>query len=135
MLRRLAILPLFLLTLPACDSLGSDAIGITGTWEGEVFEADTPQTRYPLQLRLQDTGQFVSGTGSVELPGDLFEFSLNKGSFLNGIVNLDIRFDDPPFQGAIDGTLTQESPAQIEGTFAGRGLVGNARFEIELVDR
>ena len=132
---RSALLAAVLLALPSCSLGGSDAIGITGIWEGEVFSAEPGATRYPVELRLTDTGQFVSGTGSVELPGERFEFSISKGSFVGGVVNLDTRFDEPPFMGGIDGSLTETSPGRIEGTFIGRDQVGNSRIDVELVDR
>ncbi|MEM1057480.1 MAG: hypothetical protein AAGI52_18335 [Bacteroidota bacterium] len=134
MLRLLPFLLAALVALPACNSLGDDAIGITGTWEGVVFDPATPGTTYPVELRLQDNGQVVTGTGFAEIPGERFEFSVISGSFVNSVVSLDFQYDLPPFKGGLDGTLTETSPGRIEGTFQGRGAA-NGRVDLELVDR
>ena len=132
---KLPLLAALLLALSACDS-GSDAVGITGTWEGEVFSAQAGSARYPVTARFNDTGLLVTGTGVVELPGsDVFDFTVVGGRFDGSAVNLDIRFDSTPFTGSINGRLTSESPGRIAGTFQGGGLVGDSRIEIELVDR
>lgn len=132
---RLPLLLAALLSLPSCDS-GGGAVGITGTWEGEVYAAAPGATRYPVTLRLSDTGATVTGEGTVEIAGaDPFEFVVYSGSFVGRTVTLDTRFDMPPFNGGIDGTLTGTSPGMITGTFQGRGVVGDSRIEVELVDR
>ena len=132
---RLSLVVTLLLVVSACDS-GSDAVGITGTWEGEVFSAEAGAARYPVTVRFQDTGLTVTGTGVVELPGaDVFDFTVAGGTFDGSDVNLDLRFDRTPFTGSINGRLTSTSPGRIAGTFQGGGLVGNSRIEIELTDR
>ena len=132
---RLSLLAVALLALAACDS-GGDAVGITGTWEGEVFAAAAGSPRYPATVRLNDTGLNVTGTGVVELPGtDVFDFTVVGGSFSGTTVSLDTRFDRTPFTGSIVGQLTETSPGRIVGTFQGGGLVGDSRIDIRLVDR
>ena len=123
------------LVLSACDG-GSDPVGVTGTWEGEVFAAAPGAARYPVTARLVDRGVTVTGTGVVELPGaDVFNFTVSGGSFDGSAVSLDLRFDTTPFTGAIVGRLTGTDPGRIEGTFQGGGVVGDSRIEIELTDR
>lgn len=131
---RLLSLFAVLLMLSACDS-GGDMTGVTGTWEGTVVASSGTDT-FPITARLRDAGTTITGTGVVELPGsDVFNFTVVDGSFIGTAVNLSIRFDSTPFSGSISGTLTNEDPARIEGTFQGGGVVGNSQFEIELVDR
>ena len=132
---RLSLLAVAVVSLAACDS-GGDAVGITGTWEGEVFAATAGAPRYPVTVRFQDTGLTVTGTGVVELPGsDVFDFTVVGGTFRDGAVSLDIRFDRTPFTGSIIGRLTETSPGRIVGTFQGGGLVGDSRIDIRLTDR
>ena len=118
-----------------CDS-GGDATGVTGTWEGEVFALADGAPRYPATLRLSDAGTTVTGTGVVELPGsDVFNFTVVDGRFADGAVSLDLRFDQTPFSGTVNGQVSSGDPATISGTFQGGGLVGDSRIEVELVDR
>lgn len=137
-MRRLSLAPLLLaalVALPACDSGGPDAIGITGTWEGVVFDPDTPGApRFPITLRLNDTGQMVTGSGTVELPEGPFTFTVVNGSFLNAIVDLRLRFEQPPFEGSISGRLTNQDPGEITGTISARGDA-NGDLVIELTAR
>lgn len=122
------------IVLGACNSLGDDPIGITGTWEGVVYDPSAPSTQYPAELRLRDNGQVVTGSGFVEIPGERFEFSVIAGQFVDGNVMLDFQYNEPPFKGGIDGRLTETSPGRIEGTFQGRAQA-NGRVDLELVDR
>ena len=132
---RLSLLAALVIAAAGCDS-GSDAVGITGTWEGEVFAAAPGSPRYPVTARFTDSGATVTGTGVVELPGaDMFEFTVAGGSFDGSTVNLDLRFDSTPFRGSLIGRLTETSPGRIEGTFQGGGVVGDSRIAIELTDR
>ena len=133
--RLLPLVAAVLVALPACSLGSDDAVGITGTWEGTVTPNGASQTSFPIRLLLTDTGANVTGTGSVELPGERFEFRISDGAFIGTVVNLDLRFDMPPFIGGLDGTLTGTSPGQITGTFSGRDQVGDSRVSIELVDR
>ena len=132
-LARTSALLAALVALAACDSGGPDAIGITGTWEGVIISSQTSQT-YPVTFRLTDTGQQVTGSGEYTLPNELVRFTVVDGSFVQSLVNLDLRFDLPPFIGTLSGNLVQSDPAQIRGTFSGRGD-GNGEVEIELVAR
>lgn len=135
-MRRLALFPLLLVALvalPACDTGGPDPIGITGTWEGFITSANT-STRYPVTLRLTDTGERVTGSGVYSLPSEDVEFTVVNGSFFQSNVNLELRFALPPFIGSLLGTLTETDPGRIEGQFSGRGD-GNGPVDIELVAR
>lgn len=138
MLRRLALVPLALaalVALPACDSGGPDAIGVTGTWEGEVYDpavADAP--RYPIELRLTDSGVRVVGTGSVELTAETVRFDVTDGTFFDGNLRLELQFDRAPFLGGITGVLVNEDPGRIEGTMSGTGEAGG-EFVIEITSR
>ncbi|WP_412069134.1 hypothetical protein [Rubrivirga sp. IMCC43871] len=138
MTRRLAVLSLALLALaalPACDS-GSDAIGLTGTWEGEIYDPnDATAPRYPVTLRLSDDGMRVTGNGVVaSLPEGDLPFLVVDGTFIGTLVNLTLRYDVPPFMGSLSGTLVGTDPGMIRGTFTGRGEA-NGNVEIELVAR
>jgi hypothetical protein len=136
MLRRLASLGLVLAALtvlPACDS-GSDAIGLTGTWEGVIIDRNDTSVTYPVEFRLTDTGMTITGRGEYTLPDELVQFTVISGSFIDTLVQLELRFTLPPFQGTLVGDLTETDPGRIRGTFSGRGA-GNGVVEIELVAR
>lgn len=126
--------------LPACDGSGPDPVGVTGTWEGVVFRADTPDgPRYPVEIRMTDTGRQITGSGVVEglpdaPPDGRFEFAIIDGSFANGNVTLNIRYDRPPFIGTIAGVLSNEDPAELTGTIDGAGSA-RGNFVIELRSR
>ncbi|MAQ94878.1 hypothetical protein B1759_10010 [Rubrivirga sp. SAORIC476] len=137
-MRRLAVLPLLLATilaLPGCDS-GSDAVGVTGTWEGVVYRAEIPDApRYPITIRMRDTGVQITGQGFVEdLPDGRFDFVIYDGSFLDGNLTLDIQYDRVPFLGTVAGVLTNEDPGEFRGTFDGAGDARGS-FIIELTSR
>ena len=131
---RLAVLALTLAALPSC-SLGGDgeARGVSGEWEGEAFTSAT--ARYPLTVALQDAGTTITGTGSAQLPDGPFEFRIIDGYFDGTGVNLTIRYEVPPFQGSINGTLVNRDPGRIEGSISGRDELGSAQFYIELAGR
>lgn len=138
-MRRLAVLVLTLVVLavlPACDGGGSEPIGLTGTWEGEIYDPDLASApRYPVTLRLTDTGQRVTGDGVVEdLPEGRLAFSVVDGSFVGTIVNLELLFEEAPFRGALSGNLINTDPGRIRGTFSGRGEA-NGEVLIEIVAR
>ena len=136
-MRRLALAPLLLVALvalPACDSGGPDAIGLTGTWEGLITDGQNAALNSPITLRLTDDGRSVNGSGVVELPDERFEFQVVNGSFVDLQVLLPLRFQQPPFEGTLAGRLTNQDPGVIEGTFSGRGNA-NGPVEVELVAR
>ena len=130
-----------LVVLPACDS-GADAIGVTGTWEGDVFDPNVANaTRYPIELRLTDTGVQVTGRGFVDglvtddqLPNGRLDFAVTGGSFLDGDLTLNLQFALAPFMGTITGDLVNQDPGRIRGSFAGRGEA-NGDLVIELTAR
>lgn len=130
-MRRLAVLlaaAAALAALPACDS-GSDAIGLTGTWEGEVIGATG--SRYDITLRLSDTGRSVSGTGTVGSADGAQSFSVSGGSFAGTAVTLPLFFASDPIPGSLSGALTNEDPGRIEGSFSGPSdLDGDVRVEL-----
>lgn len=139
MRRRLATLLLALATLavlPACDVNGPDPIGVTGTWEGEIFDPeDASAPRYPVELRMSDNGIRISGSGFVEdLPEGRFDFDIFDGSFIDGNLTLELRFDQPPFMGSVAGVLVNRDPGRIQGTFFARGDA-NGNFRIEITSR
>ncbi len=129
-----------LLALSACDGGGPDPIGVTGTWEGAIFRADDPDgPRYPIEIRMTDTGARITGSGVVEglpdaPPDGRFEFAIVDGSFVNGNLTLSIRYDRPSFMGTIAGVLFQEDPAEIRGTIDGAGAA-RGNFVMELRSR
>ena len=136
-MRRLALVPLVLaalVALPACDSGGPDPVGITGTWEGFIIDGQNTSLQYPVTFRLTDSGQMVTGSGRYELPNEVVPFTVVNGSFVQTLVNLDLRFELPPFNGSLRGSLTETDPGRIEGTFSGRGA-GNGDVDITLVAR
>ena len=119
-----------LAVVPGCDS-GSDAVGLTGTWEGTV---EAPAATYDISLQLRDNGRTVTGTGTVQVPNSPFRFTVSGGSFVGSRVELPVLLSESPFNGGLSGTLTQRDPGQIEGTFTGpQMIVGPVR--IELVSR
>lgn len=123
-----------LVTLPACD-FGSSATGLTGTWEGEVVVGSGPAaTRYDVTLRLSDTGQSVSGTGSVESDAGVQSFAVSGGSFRGTAVSLPLFFASDPVPGSLSGTLVNRDPGRVAGTFFGPADL-DGEVEIELVDR
>ena len=127
-----------LVAVSACDGGGPEASGLTGTWTGVVYDAETPNaTRYPIELRLRDTGARITGSGFVdELPEGRFEFAVTNGAFLEDLtVTLELQFQQPPFIGGLSGRLTNRDPGRVEGTFSGRGTVGNSRVRIEITSR
>lgn len=132
-MRRAVLLASLLATLaalPACDS-GSDVVGLTGRWEGTVT---AQSTSYPIEVRFNDTGQAITGTGTVRVPGAPAVFSVSSGSFVGTTVSLQLMFNEAPFQGSLTGELTQTDPGRIDGTFSGPGLAGST-VQIELVSR
>lgn len=137
-MRRPALAVLLLLAaslaLTACDTGGPDPIGLTGTWEGVIIDRNDASVTYPVEFRITDTGQRITGAGEYRLPNETVEFAVVNGSFIDFIVRLELQFGLPPFTGSLDGELTQTDPGQIKGTFSGRGA-GNGRVEIELVAR
>ena len=133
------VLAVVLAALPGCGFLGgSDAVGLTGTWEGVVYDAGTPNaTRYPITFRLRDTGLAVTGDGEIEdLPEGTFEFLVVDGSFAEDLsVRLTLRFAEAPFEGQLSGRLIDRDPGMIEGSFSGRGELGNGAVRIEITSR
>ena len=136
MIRRLvpALALVALFTLSACDSGGPAPIGVTGTWEGVVFDPNIEGApRYPITVRMNDNGIEVSGQGTVrDIPeGDLAFFIDRGSSFVEGRLTLALRFDRPPFIGSLAGVLVNEDPGRIEGTLQGSGSArGDVRIEI-----
>ena len=130
-MRRLSLL-LVLVALAAsgCDS-GSDAIGITGDWEGELVGTGGA---YPVAVTFRDSGQRVTGAGRVDLSDGPFAFDVTNGTFIDGVATLDLRFEGFPPTGQITATLVQTNPGVLSGTFQGRGEA-NGSLRIELVDR
>ena len=123
-----------LAVLPACDS-GSDAVGLTGQWEGEVVVGSGPAaTRYDVTLRLSDTGQSVSGRGTVESDAGIQTFAVSGGSFRGTAVSLPLFFASDPVPGSLSGTLVNRDPGRVAGTFFGPADL-DGEVEIELVDR
>lgn len=132
---RLALLLAALVVLPACGLGGPDPIGVTGTWEGEVYDPDVVDApRYPIELRLRDTGLRITGTGVVDLPGERFAFAVTDGSFLEGRLTLQLQFNAAPFVGSIAGALVNTDPGRIQGTLSARGSA-TGDFLIEIVSR
>ena len=132
-MRRPALLVLalaVLVALPACDS-GSDPSGLTGRWEGAITAEGAA---YPVEVRFVDTGQTITGTGTVGLPGAPVAFGVAAGSFVGTTVNLRLAFDEVPFSGSLTGELTQRDPGRIDGTFSGPRLA-NGPVRIEIVAR
>ena len=119
-----------LAALPGCDS-GSDAVGLTGRWEGTLT---AESASYPVEVRFNDTGRSITGTGTVLAPGDPVAFSVRSGSFVGTTVNLQLAFGEAPFQGSLTGELTQTDPGRIDGTFDGPRTF-DGRVQIELVAR
>ena len=119
-----------LVALPACD-FGSDAIGLTGTWEGQVTVGGSAPASYDVSLRLNDNGQSVGGTGTVgSATGDL-SFSVSGGTFVGTNVTLPLYFASDPVPGQLAGALTNRDPGRIEGTFSGPSdLDGDVRIEL-----
>ncbi len=141
-MRRLPLLALVvaLAALPGCGFLGggSDAVGLTGTWEGVVYDATTQgATRYPITFRLRDTGVTITGDGEIEdLPAGTFEFLVVDGAFTETLdVSLTLRFAEAPFEGQLSGRLVNRDPGTIEGSFSGRGELGNGAVRIEITSR
>ena len=129
-MRRLAASAVLLVALGACDS-GSDAVGLTGRWEGTVA---APGGTYDVELRLSDTGRAVSGTGTVQVPNGPFRFAIADGSFIGTAVSLPFRLAEAPFNGSLSGTLVQQDPGRVEGRLVGpEDVTGDV--EIELVGR
>lgn len=127
-----------LVVLPACDSGGPDPVGLSGTWEGVVYDATTPNaTRYPISFRLTDSGLRITGSGEVsDLPSGPFTFAVVNGQFLEDLsVTLELEFTQPPFMGRLAGRLVNEDPGRIEGTFSGSGETGNSLVRIEITSR
>lgn len=119
--------------LTACDS-GSDAVGLTGTWEGAIIDQNDASVTYPITFRITDTGMTITGDGEYELPNETVEFRVVRGTFVDFDVQLELLFELPPFIGSLSGDLIETDPGRIRGTFAGRGA-GNGVVEIELVAR
>ena len=124
------LLPLLVLSAFGCDS-GSDAIGITGDWEGELTGT---RGVHPVEVTFRDSGQNVTGSGRVELGDGPFVFTVSGGTFRYGVASLNLRFDAQPPTGQLDASLTQTDPGVLEGTFQGSGEA-NGEIRIELVSR
>ena len=120
----LVLLATALLILPACDFGGSDAVGITGRWEGQVTDAQDGAQSYDLTLRLSDNGRSVAGTGELDLPDGPFLFSVVGGTFVQGQVNLPVQSDRLSRPGSITGVLTQTDPGEITGDLTAPGVAG-----------
>ena len=140
-MRRL-VLPLAVLAAlavaPGCGFGGPDPVGLTGTWEGVVYDATTTNaTRYPITFRLRDTGLRITGDGFIDdLPEGRFEFLVVDGAFTEDLrVTLTLRFAEAPFEGFLSGTLTNRDPGRVDGTFSGRGELGNGAVRIEVTSR
>lgn len=120
-----------LVALPACD-FGSDAIGLTGTWEGEVVVGSgTSAARYDVTLRLSDNGQSVSGTGTVGSAGGDLQFGVSDGTFVGTAVSLTLNFASDPIPGSLTGTLINQDPGRISGSFSGPSdLDGDVLIEL-----
>ncbi len=120
-----------LAVVSGCDA-GADAIGLTGTWEGEIYDAaDSDAPRYDVTLRLSDNGQSVSGTGTAGSNAGDQTFSVSGGSFVGTAVTLPLFFASEPIPGRLTGTLTNQTPGRIEGTFSGPAdLDGDVRIEL-----
>lgn len=117
-----------LVALPACDA-GASATGLTGTWEGEVVVGTTAS--YDVTLWLTDTGQSVSGTGTVGSTGGDLAFAVSGGSFVGTVVSLPLYFAADPIPGALSGALVTTDPGRIAGTFSGPAdLVGDVQVEL-----
>ena len=129
-MRRFSLLALLVLSASGCD-FGSDAIGITGDWEGELVGTDGT---YPVAITLRDSGQRVTGAGRVDLRDGPFAFDVTNGTFVDGVATLDLRFGGFPPAGQITATLVQTDPGILDGTFQGRGEA-NGSLRIELVSR
>lgn len=141
---RLAACLLALLVAPGCGfGGGPDPVGLTGTWEGVVYDATTEgATRYPIEFRLTDTGTRITGTGFVDdLPEGRLDLDVYDGLFAEDLtVRLDFLLSVdgqgvPPFNGALSGRLTNRDPGTIEGSFSGRGELGNGEVRIEITSR
>lgn len=129
-----------LVAVSGCGFLGggSEAVGLTGTWEGVVYDATTQgATRYPITFRLRDTGVAITGDGEIEdLAEGAFEFLVVDGSFTEDLnVRLTLRFSEAPFEGQLSGRLVNRDPGTIEGSFSGRGELGNGAVRIEITSR
>ncbi|PAP75424.1 hypothetical protein [Rubrivirga marina] len=129
-----------LVAVSGCGFLGggSEAVGLTGTWEGVVYDATTQgATRYPITFRLRDTGVAITGDGEIEdLAQGTFEFLVVDGSFTEDLnVRLTLRFSEAPFEGQLSGRLVNRDPGTIEGSFSGRGELGNGAVRIEITSR
>lgn len=134
MLRRLAPLALAAtLAIAGCDS-GSDAIGLTGRWEGTITSSQNATVSSPVELQLNDTGQSITGTGEIDLADGTILFGVTSGTFINTSVNLALQFSETPFSGSLTGTLVQTDPGRIEGTFSGPRMA-NGPVRIEIVAR
>ena len=124
-----------LAVLPGCDGGGPEPVGLTGTWEGEIFDPnDAAAPRYPVELRLTDNGVTVRGSGSVDLPAGRADFVVTDGAFVGTIVDLDLLFEQLGRIGALSGNLIDTDPGRIRGTFNGPNEA-NGNVEIELVAR
>lgn len=135
MIVRLVVVAVAIVALSACGFGGPDPIGVTGTWEGEVYDPnDSDAERYPIEIRLRDTGLRITGTGFVDLPDERFDFAVVDGSFLEGRLTLVLEFDAAPFRGSMAGVLVNTDPGRIEGTLSARGTA-NGDFLIEITSR
>lgn len=124
-----------LLTMTACDLGGSDAQGLTGRWQGEVVSGTgASATRYSITLQLSDTGQTVTGTGTVASAEGDQPFAVTRGSFINTAVELPLTFANDPIPGSLSGALTNRDPGRITGSFSGPSDT-DGQVQIELVSR
>ena len=120
-----------LASLPACD-LGEDPIGLTGRWDGEVVVGTgAAAVRYDVSLRLSDTGRAVTGTGTVGSASGELPFAVSGGTFIGTSVTLPLAFASDPIPGSLTGTLVNQDPGRISGTFSGPSdLDGNVQIEL-----
>lgn len=123
-----------LAALPACD-FSSSAIGLTGTWEGEVVVGPGASAmRYDVTLRLSDNGSTVSGTGTVGSAAGDQTFAVINGTFAGTAVQLPLSFASDPIPGSLTGTLVDQDPGRISGSFSGPSDL-DGEVHIELVAR
>ena len=120
-----------LAVLPGCDS-GSGAVGLTGTWEGEVtVDSGASAGRYGITMRLSDDGRTVSGTGTVGSENGDERFAISGGSFAGTSVTLPLTFASDPIPGSLTGALVNQDPGRISGSFSGpSNLVGDVQIEL-----
>ena len=129
---RIALFALPLLVLSACDSNGDEPtrIGLSGRWIGDLVNTQDMSQIFPVDMTLTDDTNNIVGTGTVVLPNETLAFSVTRGQFSGGFVNLELVFDRPP-QGSLSGNVTGDDDT-ITGTMSGPNLVNG---EVELMLR